>query len=282
VCLDYCLNVVRGCYASILNYQADYNALILALDKVYYDLNFHLESTQGALQNFYNTVELKLFGNFVDECTRPFKRSERRSQRRKRYSEGEDYAQPDYSSFTKFFSEQLDLGRAIVDPGTLPCTVSDNSPQCWNGDAIGSYNEGAYSYTIDDQQINPEGSDLDMNEYQEAASGLLKSALVSCKNAADNAHIFKLKKEVIDFISSPSINIPVTKLPPERPVKPNTLPPPKPYTIIGNSVEKTDPPIITNSVKQVVKSGEQKQNNGSIVTSSINLISVLLVIMLNR
>ena len=119
-----------------------------------------------------------------------------------------------------------------------------------------------------------------MNEYQAAASQLLKSALISCQQAADNAHIFKLKKDSPNVISSPSI--PVTKAPPERGGKPKTLPPPKPYTI-GNSVEKTQSvPSMTNSAKQVVKSGEQKQNHASIVSSSINLILVLLVIMLNR
>eukprot|EP00116_Pleurobrachia_bachei_P015369 sb/3475631/ len=59
VCRDYCLNVVRGCYASILQYRDIFLRLVRNMDQVYYDLYYNLEMETGSLPLFFKKVNAR-------------------------------------------------------------------------------------------------------------------------------------------------------------------------------------------------------------------------------
>ncbi|XP_063679854.1 uncharacterized protein LOC134815271 [Bolinopsis microptera] len=188
VCRDLCLNVVRGCYASILLYKDLYSQLIKKMDEIYFTLNYHLEMQNGSLFSFMGKIDKYLKSvDFTRSCT---DRDFGKKRRRKR----QGGSGPDLSHFENYFSKTLDLESAIVDPATLPCAGSNNTTPCWNGDGMGNYQHLAYSYTKEEQEINPETADMELTELQESAVRLMVKALELANRTSLNEKLFNVSK----------------------------------------------------------------------------------------
>ena len=56
----------------------------------------------------------------------------------------------------------------------------------------------AYSYTLNEQEINPEGADLELNEYQISAVDLMQKALALCNRTTNGDRIFAVLKSEVD------------------------------------------------------------------------------------
>ena len=107
------------------------------MDEIYLVLNYNLEMQNGSFYSFMEKLDKHIKKpEFVNQCTLPYrKRSTKKAfwRRRKRYSD-----ERDLSHFREFFTKQMGLDSAIVDPGTFPCAISNNTPPCWNGQEIGT------------------------------------------------------------------------------------------------------------------------------------------------
>lgn len=192
VCKDLCLNVVRGCYASILLYKDLFLELVREMDTAYFNLNYNLEMQNGSLFSFIDKIQKHLRTEpFASECPSDSRNGgdQRRRKRRKRQS-----GRPDLSQWREFFSKQLALDTAIIDPATLPCAHSNNTTPCWNGYSSGSYKHLSYAYTKEEQEINPEGADMELTEELESAVKLMRKALDLLNTTSHGEHLLPLFK----------------------------------------------------------------------------------------
>jgi hypothetical protein len=163
----------------------------------------------------------------------------------------------------------------------------------------------AYSYTKEEQEINPETADLELSEFQQSAVDLMEAALNLANRTIRNENLFNVSNTVVESTSQPppprtitKFRTPDTKTTVKTPVvkKPTVKPPIKvktkaPKGELSNTVENDSGPtyniIGDTNARQVDENDENtaastKSNSENHQLKSVTLwtlfLSTILVI----
>ena len=71
----------------------------------------------------------------------------------------------------------------------------------------GSYQHLAYSYTKEEQEINPESADLELTEFQQSAITMMEAALLLANRTIRNEHLFNVTKLEAGGTSPPPLSV---------------------------------------------------------------------------
>eukprot|EP00116_Pleurobrachia_bachei_P010559 sb/3470821/ len=182
---------------------------------------------------------------------------------------------PDLSHFTEFFSRQMGLNSFIEDPATKPCAYSNNTGPCWNGAGLASYQNLAYSYTIEEQRINPEGADLLVSAEQSEATEIMYKAIDLINKTIGSERLFPVYKwQLTGGTATPPIDMGRTEAVPNQPFTTGNKS--RTYTVAREDGERDD-----NLVEGTEGSGDEgevvESNAREVVNSSLRRDTTLAV-----
>ena len=71
----------------------------------------------------------------------------------------------------------------------------------------GNYPHLAYSYTKEEQEINPESADLELTEFQQSAITMMEAALLLANRTIRDEHLFNVTKLEAGGTNPPSMSV---------------------------------------------------------------------------
>ena len=139
---------------------------------------------------------------------------------------------------------------------------------------LGNYKHMSYSYTLEEQQINPEGADLKLSEDQVAAVQMMKRAIILAKNATSGDDLFGYEKENTEFTTQTPL---IGSIPTDIYVN-GTVTDHK--TITPNHVERYDTTPLYSISEVEINSNSEKNTDSKNSSTYVRLSSCMLVVLM--